>query len=159
LFRGGHEEAFGDGHRESAGLHDISDGGVDGSTQDDDATLIDLQISQGALSPTFASGAVYIFVRSGGTWVQQAYLKASNTRHESSLGANFGSSLSLSGDTFAQSALLRSLRTPPEWAAISLITTTVGAAPSTSMKSHDGSQGAVHMSASNGEPMKLKFRL
>ena len=41
------------------------------------------------------SGAVYVFVRSGGGWSQQAYLKASNT------GANdyFGTSVSVFGDT------------------------------------------------------------
>jgi hypothetical protein len=40
------------------------------------------------------AGAVYVFVRSGGLWVQQAYVKASNT------GAlySFGGSLALSGD-------------------------------------------------------------
>ena len=49
-----------------------------------------------------AAGAVYVFVRSGGNWSQQAYVKASNT------GANdfFGGSLSLSadGDTLAVGA-------------------------------------------------------
>ena len=42
-----------------------------------------------------ASGAAYVFVRSGGVWSQQAYLKASNT------GANdrFGISVAVSGDT------------------------------------------------------------
>jgi hypothetical protein len=41
------------------------------------------------------SGSAYVFVRSGTTWSQQAYLKASNT------GANdsFGQSVSISGDT------------------------------------------------------------
>ncbi len=41
------------------------------------------------------SGAAYVFVRSGTTWTQQSYLKASNT------GANdlFGSSVGVSGDT------------------------------------------------------------
>ncbi|HWO26070.1 MAG TPA: DUF4215 domain-containing protein [Kofleriaceae bacterium] len=41
-----------------------------------------------------SSGAVYVFTRSGATWVQQAYLKASNT------GANdlFGWSVTLSAD-------------------------------------------------------------
>ncbi|MGE0497758.1 MAG: integrin [Ramlibacter sp.] len=40
------------------------------------------------------AGAVYVFTRSGGTWSQQAYLKASNTG-----GADwFGSSVALSGD-------------------------------------------------------------
>lgn len=41
------------------------------------------------------AGAVYIFVRTGTTWSQQAYVKASNTR----AGAGFGSALALAGDT------------------------------------------------------------
>ncbi len=40
------------------------------------------------------SGAAYVFVRSGGTWTQQAYLKASNTGPED----QFGRSVSASGD-------------------------------------------------------------
>ncbi len=42
-----------------------------------------------------SSGAVYVFTRSGNTWEQEAYIKASNT------GENdfFGSSLALSGNT------------------------------------------------------------
>ena len=46
------------------------------------------------------SGAVYIFTRSGRTWSQQAYLKASNTGARD----NFGHSVSLSGDTLAVGA-------------------------------------------------------
>ncbi len=42
-----------------------------------------------------ASGAVYVFVRRGATWVQQAYLKASNARRH----ASFGTSVAISGDT------------------------------------------------------------
>ena len=42
-----------------------------------------------------ASGAAYVFVRSGTTWTQQAYLKASNTGP----GDSFGASVSVSGDT------------------------------------------------------------
>jgi FG-GAP repeat len=41
------------------------------------------------------AGAAYVFVRSGTTWSQQAYLKPSNTRKL----ANFGRSVSVSGDT------------------------------------------------------------
>lgn len=41
------------------------------------------------------AGAVYVFVRSGATWTQQAYLKASNTGPM----AHFGTSLAISGDT------------------------------------------------------------
>ncbi len=43
----------------------------------------------------FGSGAAYVFVRSGSTWVQQAYLKASNTGEYD----RFGISVALSGDT------------------------------------------------------------
>jgi hypothetical protein len=47
-----------------------------------------------------ASGAAYVFHRSGTSWAQQAYLKASNT------GPNdgFGHSVAISGDTIAVSA-------------------------------------------------------
>lgn len=48
-----------------------------------------------------SSGAVYVFVRSGSQWSQQAYLKASNT----GAGDDFGSSVSLSGDTLAVGAV------------------------------------------------------
>ncbi|MBL8693789.1 MAG: FG-GAP repeat protein [Planctomycetes bacterium] len=41
------------------------------------------------------SGAAYVFVRNGGTWQQQAYLKASNT----GIGDQFGFSVSISGDS------------------------------------------------------------
>jgi hypothetical protein len=40
------------------------------------------------------AGAAYVFVRSGTSWVQQAYLKASNP----SAGDQFGTSLAISGD-------------------------------------------------------------
>ena len=51
-----------------------------------------------------ASGAVYVFTRSGTTWGQQAYLKASNTVTRD----YFGSSVSLSGDTLAVGAYIES---------------------------------------------------
>jgi hypothetical protein len=41
-----------------------------------------------------ASGAVYVFSRSGSTWLQQAYVKASNTEG----GDFFGWSVALSAD-------------------------------------------------------------
>jgi hypothetical protein len=49
------------------------------------------------------SGAVYVFARSGSTWTQQAYVKASNTDESD----NFGVDVSLSGDgnTLAVSAI------------------------------------------------------
>ena len=42
----------------------------------------------------YASGAVYVFTRQGGAWVQQAYVKASNTGQSD----HFGSSVALSRD-------------------------------------------------------------
>ncbi len=47
------------------------------------------------------SGAVYVYVRSGATWIQQAYLKASNPGN----GDRFGTSVSVSGDTIVVGAL------------------------------------------------------
>ena len=49
------------------------------------------QVSNGSTD----SGAVYVFVRNGTTWTQQAYLKASNTGSVD----QFGRSVSVSGDT------------------------------------------------------------
>lgn len=48
------------------------------------------------------SGAVYVFVRQGGAWSQQAYLKASNTGADDQFGASL--TLSASGDTLAVGA-------------------------------------------------------
>ncbi len=46
------------------------------------------------------SGAVYVFTRSGTTWTQQAYIKASNTNSSD----KFGGSVTLSGNTLAVGA-------------------------------------------------------
>ena len=46
------------------------------------------------------SGAVYVFRRSGPTWVQESYLKASNTGQ----GDQLGGAMALSGDTLAVGA-------------------------------------------------------
>ncbi len=48
-----------------------------------------------ANNAAFAAGAAYVFVRSGTTWTQQAYVKASDT----AAGAEFGSALGLSGES------------------------------------------------------------
>ena len=48
-----------------------------------------------------AAGAVYVFVRSGSTWTQQAYVKASNTEAQDF----FGHSVALDGDTLAVGAI------------------------------------------------------
>jgi len=47
------------------------------------------------------AGAAYVFVRTGTAWIQQAYLKASNTDWHDS----FGSSVAVSGDTVVIGAL------------------------------------------------------
>ncbi|HZJ72843.1 MAG TPA: FG-GAP repeat protein [Planctomycetota bacterium] len=54
--------------------------GVDGDQSDDG---------------TFHAGAVYVYVRGGAGWVQQAYLKASNTEE----GDEFGDAVAIAGDT------------------------------------------------------------
>ena len=67
--------------------------------EDSSATGVDgNQADEGAI----ASGAVYLFVRSGAAWSQQAYLKASNT----GAGDRFGSAVALSatGDTLVVGA-------------------------------------------------------
>jgi hypothetical protein len=50
----------------------------------------------------YASGAVYVFVRSGDTWTQQAYVKASNPGQSDLFGMNV--TLSADGSTMAVSA-------------------------------------------------------
>ncbi len=47
------------------------------------------------------SGAAYVFTRSGATWTQEAYLKASNTGFED----QFGSAVKIDGDTVLVGAL------------------------------------------------------
>lgn len=47
------------------------------------------------------TGAAYVFVRSGDSWTQQAYLKASNTSTSSNLTGGFSISIAVSGDTLA----------------------------------------------------------
>lgn len=64
----------------SARLEDSAATGINGNQNDNSAT---------------DSGAVYVFTRSGTTWTQQAYIKASNTNPEDV----FGHRLALSGET------------------------------------------------------------
>ena len=59
--------------------------------EDSAATGIDGSQTNGATD----SGAVYVFVRSGSTWTQQAYIKANN----SEAGDQFGYSVAIFGDT------------------------------------------------------------
>ena len=59
--------------------------------EDSSTTGVNSTPNEGTTDP----GAAYVFVRSGTTWTEQAYLKASNT----GAGDNFGSSVAVSGDT------------------------------------------------------------
>jgi len=60
----------------------------------EDSNATGVNGSQGN-SSAFNSGAAYVFTRSGTTWTQQAYIKASNTETED----RFGSTVAISGDT------------------------------------------------------------
>ena len=64
---------------------------VGASGEDSNATGID---GNQADNNAGSSGAVYVFTRSGNTWTQQAYVKASNT----DAGDSFGSAVSLAAD-------------------------------------------------------------
>ena len=58
------------------------------------------------------AGAAYVFARSGGTWTQQAYLKADSHAYNSALNSQslgFGYSVSISGDTVVVAAPLAGL--------------------------------------------------
>lgn len=69
------------------------------SAWEEDSNAIGMNGNQANESST-DSGAVYVFTRSGTTWAQQAYIKASNSDFDD----NFGQSVALSGDTLAVSA-------------------------------------------------------
>jgi trimeric autotransporter adhesin len=69
--------------------------------QQEDSNATGVNGDQADNSASFA-GAAYVFVRSGTTWTQQAYLKASNTGggdDEFIFGDIFGCSVAVSGDT------------------------------------------------------------
>ncbi len=70
---------------------------VGAPNEQSNATGIDGDEDDNSLS---GAGAVYLFTRTGTTWLQQAYIKASNT----GLFDNFGFSVALSGDTLAVGA-------------------------------------------------------
>ena len=65
--------------------------------EDSNATGVD---GDGTNNSAGESGAAYVFVRVGGVWSQQAYLKASNTNG----GDQFGRSVAIDGDTIVVGA-------------------------------------------------------
>ncbi|MFN0006946.1 MAG: FG-GAP repeat protein [Planctomycetota bacterium] len=72
---------------------------VGASWEDSNATGVD---GDGSNNSFNAAGAVYVYVRSGSTWSQQAYLKASNTGADD----EFGRSVAIFGDTIVVGAPL-----------------------------------------------------
>jgi hypothetical protein len=72
---------------------------VGSDSESSDATGIDGDQSNMSAS---RAGAVYVFTRSAGTWSQQAYVKASNTRAQSDFG--YAVALSSDGSTMAVGA-------------------------------------------------------
>ncbi len=70
---------------------------VSGEHEDSSATGVNGNQSDNSVSN---SGAVYVFVRSGTEWSQQAYIKASNTGVQDSFGGN----VRISGDTLVVTA-------------------------------------------------------
>ena len=73
---------------------------VGASGEDSNATGIDGDQNNNSAG---SAGAVYVFVRSGTSWAQQAYIKASNTEAGDGFGFNVG--LSTNGNTLAVSAV------------------------------------------------------
>ena len=72
---------------------------VGADAEDSSATGVN---GNGGDNSALDAGAAYVFVRSGGTWFQQASLKASNT----GAGDRFGWSVALSGDTVVVGAYI-----------------------------------------------------
>ncbi len=69
----------------------------------EDSNAIGINGSEGNdIATAESSGAVYVFARSGNTWSQQAYVKASNTFLRDSFGTSIA--LSSSGDSLAAGA-------------------------------------------------------
>jgi len=76
--------------------------GADGESSN--ATGVNGDATAQANNEADDSGAVYVFVRSGTDWTQQAYIKASNT----DWGDVFGYAVALDGNTLAVGAYLES---------------------------------------------------
>ena len=68
--------------------------------EDSDQTTITNGTTASSDNSNSASGAVYVYKRSGTSWVQEAYIKAANNDADD----GFGYSISISGDTLAVGA-------------------------------------------------------
>jgi hypothetical protein len=89
-------ESYGDAFGESAG---VSGNTVVVGAHLEDSNATGVNGNQGNNSAA-GSGAAYVFVRNGTNWIQQAYLKASNT----GAGDEFGFAVAISGDTVVAGA-------------------------------------------------------
>ncbi len=69
--------------------------------EDSDQTTITNGATASAVNSWPSFGAAYVYKRTGATWSQEAYLKASNA----DIGDLFGNSVALSGDTIAVGAM------------------------------------------------------
>ena len=90
----GEGDSFGDGDQFGFSLSLSDDGNtvaVGATSEDSGATGIN---GNQADNMAQSAGAVYVFARTGASWAQQAYVKASNTRN----GHQFGYAVSLSAD-------------------------------------------------------------
>ncbi len=100
-----HQEAFFQGANADAGDEFGRSVALDGDTlavgaPREDSGATGINGDEGDDSAT-DSGAVYVFRRSGTSWQQEAYVKASNTGE----GDNFGNAVTLAGDTLAVGAI------------------------------------------------------
>ena len=88
---------------------DLSDDGnmlaVGAPWEDSSATGVN---GNAADNSSLQSGAAYVFVRVGSTWIQQAYFKASNTAPTTTIGGFFGNAVALSGDASTLAVASRS---------------------------------------------------
>lgn len=93
---------FGDGDQFGFSISLSDDGNtlaVGANAEDSNAKLINGDQNDNSMQ---SAGAAYIFVRSGATWTQQAYVKAPNTAPNVQFG--YSVALSADGNTFAVSA-------------------------------------------------------
>jgi hypothetical protein len=73
---------------------------VGATGEDSSQSIITNSTAASSLDDNLTSGAVYVYDRSGSTWAQDAYIKASN----SEAGDSFGASVSIDADTIAVGA-------------------------------------------------------
>jgi hypothetical protein len=95
----GEGDNFGDGDQFGFALAISDDGNtvaVGATAEDSNATGVNGNQADNSMQ---SAGAVYVYTRSGSTWSQQAYLKASNTAQGMQFG--YGVSLSADGNTLA----------------------------------------------------------